>query len=414
MALHLAKRAWHLLSSLGVNTHLSYRDTPYSDVGQVADALSFLGIKHIRDGLPTPGNGVALGTLKMLADRGIGFNMVVPNSSPANPVNIAQDVAAAQQVKALAPWALDAVEGTNEPNFYPMTYNGQTTNPSQVTSYRPVAAAAQQALYAGIHGAPSLAGVAVYDSSWAGPAAPMALGYSDYANAHPYPQNGEQPGRAMKAEWDFQYPGGQPPHKVVTETGYYTMPADTTWWGGVDEHTQGNYALNLVMDGLEQGVSRTYIYELLDEGTSATDCGDHFGLFRADGTPKEAATDLHNLTSILADVPGGPKGSLGYFISGMPGNGHSMLFEKASGVFDLVLWNEPKVWNGDTHQPIAPPQRPVSITLDTGEMMPIKLYDPTLGTNVVQDFGVANVANVTLTDHPIVLEFGIGSGILNS
>lgn len=50
-------------------------------------------------------------------------------------------------------------------------------------------------------------------------------------------------------------------------------------------------------------MSATYLYELFDRDSSASNTNPeaNFGLFNSDGTPKLAATAIHNLTTILAD-----------------------------------------------------------------------------------------------------------------
>jgi hypothetical protein len=65
------------------------------------------------------------------------------------------------------------------------------------------------------------------------------------------------------------------------------------------------------------------------------------GLFNAT-TPKPVATAIHNLTTILADsgTGGVAPTALNDTITGLSSNGHSLLIEKSTGIFDLALWNE--------------------------------------------------------------------------
>ena len=97
----------------------------------------------------------------------------------------------------------------------------------------------------------------------------------------------------------------------------------------------------------------TYLYDLMDEipNPSLTDIADTFGLFNSDGTPKLAATAVHNLTSILADPASNAltfaTGNLAYSIPSLPALGNSMLLEKANGIFDIMVWAEPRDWNSE-------------------------------------------------------------------
>jgi hypothetical protein len=46
----VALRASTFVETIGVNVHMSWKDTVYGNVDAVANAISTLGIKHLRDG----------------------------------------------------------------------------------------------------------------------------------------------------------------------------------------------------------------------------------------------------------------------------------------------------------------------------------------------------------------------------
>ena len=52
---------------------------------------------------------------------------------------------------------------------------------------------------------------------------------------------------------------------VITETGYTTIPSN------VDESSAAKYNLNTFFENALNGIVRTYLYELVDENSSATD-----------------------------------------------------------------------------------------------------------------------------------------------
>src|SRR5262249_29712749 len=114
--------------------------------------------------------------------------------------DVASTVSMAEQLNAAG--ALLAVEGANEPNNFPVTYENQTSSYS--TTFVPVAHL-QRDLYAAVKADPALAGIPVFHSSEAGGSEPDNVGlqyltiptganiampdgtvYADYANTHNY------------------------------------------------------------------------------------------------------------------------------------------------------------------------------------------------------------------------------------
>jgi len=109
-------------------------------------------------------------------------------------------------------------------------------------------------------------------------------------------------------------------------------------------------------------IARTYLYELLDEGTDYSNSEFAFGLVHADRvTVKPAFTGMANLISILQD-PGSSftPTSLEYTLTGAPSTVHRSLLQKRNGDYYVLLWNEVSVWSGTTGD-IS--NNPVPITL---------------------------------------------------
>ena len=69
----------------------------------------------------------------------------------------------------------------------------------------------------------------------------------------------------------------------------------------VSEGVQAKYLLDGLLDASKAGNVKTYLYELLDQNTGDGISENNFGLFHSDGTPKPAATAVHNLVAILDD-----------------------------------------------------------------------------------------------------------------
>jgi hypothetical protein len=119
-----------------------------------------------------------------------------------------------------------------------------------------------------------------------------------------------------------------------------------------------------------------------------------YGMFTADYHPKKSATYLHNLTTILADKGAAPPGRLGYSIPDKPATMHDLLLRKSNGAFELLVWNE-KASGAD------------AISVSLASLQPaVRLYDPTVGTDTLQTLAKVRAVPLTLSDHPVILEFG--------
>lgn len=149
-----AVSAGAFIDAIGVNTHMNYTDGAYANVANVEADLAYLGIDHIRDSVPNPSGGIPassqISALETLGAHGVKFDLV---SSTA--ISFSQDIAEIDGLDASTPGSVVAVEGPNEINNWPVTYDGLTGQAA--------ATAFQQALYAAIKGNASTAGVAVYN-----------------------------------------------------------------------------------------------------------------------------------------------------------------------------------------------------------------------------------------------------------
>ena len=169
------------------------------------------------------------------------------------------------------------------------------------------AADLQRALFAAVRREASLAPVAVYNLALAGtdPAAFGQLGKlaasADFANSHAYAWYWGTPREALPYLLKFATTSAPSRPIVLTETGYTTLLADT--YKGVTEDVQAIFVAQTLLDAFMNSVERSFIYELIDEkpDPAGADPEQHFGLFRSDGSPKPAATALHNLTAILRE-----------------------------------------------------------------------------------------------------------------
>ena len=388
-----------VIQSWGVNVKLDFFDTSYANAQAVLNSMEYIGLDSARDLLPAT-DTTSQAPYTLFANSGIKFDFVVTPVGGA--MSLSQTMAELHFFESQHPGALAAVEGSNEVNIWPVTYDGLTGMAA--------AAAWQKDLYNAVHADTTLAGISVYALTLGGgtPDQYAALGnlsaYADDGNAHIYPGNGVAPGSFLLGSQSYlAYSGQDTPGRptVPTEFGYYDM--NNPDYDGVNQDVQAKYILDGLLDAVKAGVPMTYLYQLVDGAADPgqTNREDHYGLFNYDFTPKPAATDLHNLTSILHDSSNQnfSAGSLAYSVS----TGNSLLMEKSNGAFDLAVWAEPQIWDPTTETEITVPATPDTITLGS-TFASVTVFDPTLGTGAVESFSNVSQFSVSLTDHPLIIQ----------
>jgi hypothetical protein len=393
-------RSADAIDSIGVNTHLNYLDTSYANVQQVVAALKYIGVNQVRDASPSPWNPGAgpLSYYTYAMQQGIHFDFIAHCCVAGFGTDVGQSLDLLKQV----PGGITAIEGFNEVDLAPITWMGQTGPAAAI--------AAQKDLYASFKGNPGLKALSVFDVTGADNPLPASIAArADYANAHLYPQNGNQPNFWFAQMAGFAAARNEP--LVVTEFGYASNPESGWLVIGVGEAAQAKAVANGVMSGIEQHIKRTYVYELLDQKPDPQnkDREWHFGLFTTAYQPKPAAVMLSRMTAMMAD--GGAQSRtftphpLTFNFPTLPANTHFVLMEKSTGTSRyLWLWNEAPIWDRATGKPINSPPVSVSINLpatttaysysDPGiQAAPITLYKA--GTTKL---------TVSVPDHPVMIE----------
>lgn len=396
------------LSSLGVNTHI---DQGVSG-GSYVLPLRYLGIRNIRDGGRND-----LQTRLVSRETGARIDLIVEG-------DLDKTLASAKELADSG--ALMAIEGPNEPNNFPIMYNGRTGGGNG--SWAPVAEL-QRDLYRLVKLDPKLQGFPVFSVSEVGaeidnvglqfltiPANarttfPAGTKFADYANVHNYVSSNRKmyadnqawnaadpvlttgPWDGLFGEYGVTWRGRFPGYSQADLMALTRVTTETGWDSVSDlggERTQGIILLNTYLAQFKRGWRYTFIYQLRDgEGGDGSQ-----GLFGRNAVPKLAATYIHNLTSILDDhASNGPRGSLDYSIIDEPTTTHDLLLQKASGAFELVLWNERVDGSNKIMLSMARAQGTV------------RIYDVTIGTTPTQTLNNVRSIPLTLSDHPLVVEF---------
>jgi hypothetical protein len=412
------------LSSLGVNTHIDQGYDPFAYV----EPIRYLGIRNIRDSYRH------LVDHLMLHERtGVMVDLLGADTG---------SLLTAGRVLARA-GALLAIEGPNEPNNFPIIYNGRAGGGAALrwlpswtpdwfvgllhtdNSWVPVAEL-QRDLYDAIKQDPELSRYPVFHVSEGGaetenaglqfltiPTGAKTLfsagtRFADYANAHNY-VSGVRAGYVDNQAWQAADPVLDGPwdglygeygrtwkrhFEGYSNAQLLTLPRVTTETGWdapnvPDERTQGVVLVNTFLSQFKRGWRYTFIYEL-GEGEGG---GGNQGLFHSDWTPKLAATHIHNLTSILADRSAVENpGELSYSITNAPSTVHDLLLQKSNAAFELIVWGEKVDGKSD-------------VTVELGEAHArIKIYDVTSGTAPIQTLTESSSVPLTVSDHALVLE----------
>ena len=410
----LARKADSLVDSVGVNTHIGYGDTVYGDyAGRVKPGLLYLRIRHIRDGLTDDGTGgTVFRRYRDLLGSGIRLTGVTPYRTESMPALISV-IRAQREV-------LEAVEGPNETDvFTQFSYRGQGFPLGTV--------AFMKDFYPAIKRDPLLRSLPVVQTTLAFPGAEKGSGiradllgdlsaFADYGNSHNYFSFGNNPAKTIKERHlplNSRITPGKP--MMSSEGGYQMGDGDGykgDWDDGLSapfsEDIHGRYLLRYVLEQYRLGYTRSFIYELLDIDQP------QWGLFRADGTPRLAASGLRSLIRLLGegrwntsarrwDVPSFTPRTLSYTLSAAPASVHQLLLQKSSGTFYLVLWNEVNNWNAVEGKPLY--TKAVRLTLNIGQpVRRVRTFLPLTKGVAVASTSNATRLQLTVPDHPMIVE----------
>ena len=284
---NIAIRSSDLIDRFGVATHIAYTDGGYRELSALLNAMRYLGIDNVRDDAPNPAwDAYGQAHIGQAAAAGIDFTFYA--NGWVDPVTTVARIHAIEQAN---PGSVTAIEGPNEVNNWPITYQGLTGTAA--------AQAYMRDLFNAVQADPLLRNIPV-------------TGFTDYPNhsstsdastIHSYTKEGDQPFATLAYDMAAQEAVDPGKPFYITETGYHTKINPSYGWEGVSEAVQAKFVLNTYMGGVKLGAEKIYIYQLLD-AYAGNSQEEHFGLFRLDNSPKPAATAIHNLTTILADIGG--------------------------------------------------------------------------------------------------------------
>ncbi|MGI4795891.1 MAG: carbohydrate-binding domain-containing protein [Janthinobacterium lividum] len=395
-----------------MNTHLGSWDLPsWGLTGTWAGAeakilaeLQYIGVTNIRNS--TPQGSAQLSEVNDFAKAGYKFELV--QTATNGSVNVSTDVATLAALQSSVWGSVLGYEGSNEYNTNSYVLNGQY-------SYGNLAWGAydDQVSRAALQANSSLSGVSYIAASTSiVSSAPTVGSYVDKSNWHVYAGYGQQLQTNMSGAVAAARATASGKPVVISEAGSSSESNGISWGFSGDEYTQAIIDTNAVLDAFNDGASQTFLYELMDD-TSAGNLENNFGLFNVDGTAKQAAWGIHNLTTLLADsgttASTFATSSMNFTLSGLPTTATDMLLQKSSGTYDLVLWNSgATVWNTATNTEAYVASSNVSVQLD-GVHQTVRVYDLMSSTNAIQTFTNVSSFSVGLSKDPLIVEISSGT-----
>jgi hypothetical protein len=379
--------------SVGVNIHLHYGDTVYGNFPLIQTLLTDLGVRHTRDGLIDTTWQPYYQRHAALARQGIKCLFV---TSPS------------QSSALITSWpgrVPGAVEGYEAPNEYDLS--GDPRWAATLTAF-------VRQLYSTVKSDPTTSKFPVVGPSLTQPPSYAQVAglerYFDFSNMHNY-FGGRNPGTPGWGDGGY----GSITYNInnnqtawhgkkiwTTETGYVT---DTNIVQGLPELIEGKYAPRMILEQVLHGVTRTYVYELIDQGQAFAGNAGAFGLARMNGSPKPAFTALKNLIATLIDP--GPEmlpPNLQFTLVGASSNVHHLLMAKRDGSYYLAFWLEEQDYDVDKR--VETPVNPQRLTFvsnrvfKTAQLIVIKADGSLEVTQLKADARIPLIA----TDHVAILK----------
>jgi hypothetical protein len=353
------------VDSIGVNTHLTQELTADRKYAIVVRRMQQLGIRHVRDGI-FPNQTAAQNEDERRFFAATHANMLAitdcaqplgyyPGSQTPPAVVRAFD----QHVGN----AIEFLEGPNEPDLRKVAHWASLTVDCirMDDGHQALAVPYVAPAMGNPRNAATLGNIAALVN---------VGGIHRYFSGHNPGTNGFAPGgkcgRWEAMSWNIceaRINAGTVAPLFVTETGYTTAGSigSVSGSGVIDDTTIGKYVSRVLFVDSLAGIERTYLYELHDDGTDATNPQDGYGLITYDGDPKPSFYAVQAIIALLSDRgrPFTPR-ALAYDVSA-PATVRHELFQKRDGKYIIAIWNEVPSWNPDTGNEI--PVKPAPVTI---------------------------------------------------
>jgi hypothetical protein len=390
-----AHSAFDFVNSIGVNTHLNYFDTQYGNFPFVSRELQRVGIHHLRDGVHLQNadyNNALYGRWAALGKLGIRFDAVLDPRSKLGAIT----PALLEEVDRLSGHSIESFEGPNELDI------------SNMPDWPAVDRSFQQTIFKAAQSLPDRKALELIGPSLALARHAPALGdisaYIDVGNLHPYPA-AKPPSIIFPEQTDLAGIMSGTKGIVITESGYHNGLRDHSDQPAVSEAPAARYITRLYLENFAHGITRTYLYEFLDESADSDlkSFQKHWGLIRSDGTEKPAFVALTNLIAELNDsAEPAHRSSLTWSLNSADPHIHHLMLQKSSGELDLVLWQEISSYDEKSQTDIVNPSRPAVLTL-AHKARSVALYEPVVQADSTHTYTNVSQIKIEIPDHPLVI-----------
>lgn len=390
--------AWadEFAATVGVNIHLHHTDTSYGDFEMVRARLAELGARHVRDGLVPTTWAPYYARHNALGDLGIkGTFIAAPDAS-------------LEELRTFPSKVSRSFEAYEAPNELDLSGDAAWT----ATLRRTLTSLRQ------LQNIPEVRGYPVIGPSLTSESAFGALGdvstFYDRSNLHNY-FSGRHPGTDGwgsngygSIRWNIDLLRRYAPSRpvITTETGYWD---DRAVRDSLPQDVVARYMPRLLLEQFRHGITRTFIYELLDDPTSGVAGRSGYGLVRADGSRKPAFSAVANLLRIMTDRGPRPEPQVfAYTLAGRRADLREMTFQKSDGSFLLALWLETPSYDLERRRAITVTPVPVTIS-DAGAQRLLRTYRWRPDGSVDDIDGDRAVAPLTVSvgDTLTLLHFGV-------
>lgn len=390
-----------LRSTFGVNTHLGWQWTAYSNTTANMDAvlayITELGASFYRERFfSTDTEQQAM--IPRLAAVGVKHYAIIGNYA-VTADDVRADVDALVAAYPDPASVFTVIAGINEPD-------------SSTVDWIPHTVELQQALYAKVRSIPALASLPVGSPVVRGQspinymtdlAAAGTSTVSDFVTLHHYPVTGEGFETAIDvklAAAATSYPGKP---VAVDEFGY--VSADPGMTGNPSpEWVYATYGPRALCEAVRRGVSKLLLYELLDQSDRPVDdWAGHFGLVNTAASlsdpsqwRKKAVFDpMARLIRLTRDD--GPTFTPVQLQAAITGTPNTVALAKRDGEHGILHWRNELIYNGSTKTALTVAPTGQIVTLPAARR--VTLTDVTTG--VVTDLGVVKSYTVQVAGNVI-------------
>jgi hypothetical protein len=368
------KSAPAFADSVGVVTHIVYYDTAYGQWSRVVERLDELGVRHVREGVyanPSPQwrdwNERYYDAVELAAAHGIRFTFGMNRPG-------AETGTIDQVLNVLSGRLRNAAEALESPNEVDK-YVGGPRWPSMLESF-------DRALHRKVRARKSLRRLPLLGPSFGTTDGPLRVGnlssILDVGNIHPYTGGLSPDPTHIKAELKRAHITARGKPVWATEAGFHNaMHAGRFDQAPVSESAAAIYLLRTFLEHFDDGIRRTFAYELLDEKADPRqrDAEQHFGLLRHDFSRKPAFIALRNLLRVVGHERGRVSlRPLRMQVLGRDGDLRRLVLRKPDGTYVVALWRLASVWDRDRRRPLHVSPRALRVRLPGARR--VALADP--------------------------------------